>query len=268
VIEATDPIGDCGTAHAGGPETGAVGSTANDGSGGRHPVTNPLGAALTEATDPFCLGPGESRELLSGHRWRRFVVLGDSVAEGLCEPLDGYSDLQWADRIAAELRAVQPHLAYLNLGVSGLRTREILATQLDPAVAFSPNLALVVGGGNDAFPATYDPDRVDRELTTIITTLQQAGAEVMTLGMFDISYSPAVQDWLRPGLRQRMRSLSDRTAALAERLGTIHIHLTDHPLSTDPGLYSSDGRHGNARSDAVATAETIRALARWIRPAG
>jgi lysophospholipase L1-like esterase len=221
---------------------------------------------VNEATDPYCLRPGESFELLANHPWRRFVVLGDSVAEGLCEPVEGYSELQWADRIAAELRAVRPDLAYLNLGVSGLRTREILATQLEPALAFGPDLALVVGGGNDAFPATYDADRVDRELTLMISTLQGAGAEVMTLGMFDVSYSPAVADWLRPGLRQRMRTLSDRTAAIAEQLGTIHVDLTDHPLSTDPGLYSSDGRHGNGRSDAVATAETLRSLARHLSP--
>ncbi|TDW17026.1 SGNH/GDSL hydrolase family protein [Kribbella kalugense] len=216
---------------------------------------------MNEATDPYCLRPGESAKLLTGHPWRRFVVLGDSVAEGLCEPVDGYSKLQWADRIASELRAVQPELAYLNLGVSGLRTREILATQLEPALLFGPDLALVVGGGNDAFPATYDAERVDRELALMITTLQGAGADVMTLGMFDISYSPAVVDWLRPGLRQRMRTLSNHTAALAAEFGTIHIHLTDHPLSTDPTLYSPDGRHGTARSDAVATAETLRALA-------
>jgi lysophospholipase L1-like esterase len=215
---------------------------------------------MNESTDPYCLAPGESETLLAGHPWRRFVVLGDSVVQGLCEPVEGYSDVQWADRIAAELRAVQPELAYLNLGISGLRSREILATQLDPALTFGPDLALVVGGGNDAFPATYDPDRVDRALTLMITALQDAGAEVMTLGMFDISYSPAVADWLRPGLRERMRTLSTRTAALADKLGTIHIDLTDHPLSTDPGLYSSDGRHGNARSDAIATAETLRVL--------
>lgn len=220
---------------------------------------------MNEATDPYCLRPGESLALLADHPWRRFVVLGDSVAEGLCEPVDGYSDLQWADRIAAELRAVRPELAYLNLGVSGLRAREILATQLEPALAFGADLALVVGGGNDAFPATYDADRVDRELTLMITTLQGAGAEVMTLGMFDISYSPAVADWLRPGLRQRMRTLSERTAAIAAQLGTIHVQLTDHPLSTDPSLYSSDGRHGNARSDAVATAETVRAIGRRLK---
>jgi lysophospholipase L1-like esterase len=216
---------------------------------------------VTEDDDPYCLRRGESAKLLAGHPWRRFVVLGDSVAEGLCEPLDGYPDLQWADRVASELRAAAPGLEYLNLGVSGLRAHEIHATQLAPALAFRPDLALVIGGGNDAFSARYDADRVDRELTAMIITLQAAGAEVMTLGMFDVSASPAIQEWLRPGLRQRMRLLSERTQALAGRLGTIHVHLTTHPLSTDPGLYSSDGRHGNARSDAIATAETVRRLA-------
>jgi hypothetical protein len=61
-----------------------------------------------------------------------------------------------------------------------------------------------------------------------------------------------------------MRTLAERTRAMAERLGTIHVHLTDHPLSTDLGLYSSDGRHGNARSDAIATAETIRRLGAFL----
>jgi lysophospholipase L1-like esterase len=223
---------------------------------------------LTEFEDPYCLRPGESAELLAGHPWRRFVVLGDSVAEGLCEPLEGYSDLQWADRLAAELAAAKPGLEYLNLGVSGLRAHEIQATQLAPALAFRPDLALMVGGGNDAFSARYDADRVDAALEAMVSALQGAGADVITLGMFDVSASPAVADWLRPGLHERMRRLSERTRILAGRLGTLHVQLTTHPLSTEPELYSSDGRHGNARSDAVATAETLRILGRYLSQRG
>lgn len=215
---------------------------------------------MTEATDPWCLRPGESARLLRGHPWRRFVVLGDSVAEGLCEPVDGYPDLQWADRLAAELRAVQPGLAYLNLGRRGLRAHEVRAAQLDPALAFAPDLALVVCGGNDAFRTGYDPDAVDAELTAMIIALRDAGADVVTVGMFDVSHSPAVPAALRAGLGERMRLLSARTARLAERLGTLHVHLTDHPMVADPSLYSSDGRHGSARSDAIAAAETLRVL--------
>ncbi len=197
---------------------------------------------------------------MRGHPWRRFVVLGDSVAEGLCEPVEGYSDLQWADRIAAELRAVQPELAYLNLGRRGLRAYEVRATQLAAALAHRPDLALVVCGGNDAFRSGYDPDAVDAELTAMIIALQDAGADVITVGMFDVSHSPAVPATLRAGLGERMRLLSAHTGRLAERHGTLHVHLTDHPLVADPSLYSSDGRHGSARSDAIATAETLRVL--------
>ncbi|MEU3456928.1 SGNH/GDSL hydrolase family protein [Micromonospora sp. NPDC006766] len=219
-----------------------------------------MGRVLSEVTDPWCLREGESVGLLRGHPWRRFVVLGDSVAEGLCEPVEGYSDLQWADRIAAELRAVQPELAYLNLGRRGLRAYEVRATQLAAALAWRPDLALVVCGGNDAFRSGYDPDAVDTELSAMITALQDAGADVITVGMFDVSHSPAVPPALRAGLGERMRLLSTHTGRLAERLGTLHVHLTDHPAGVDPSLYSSDGRHGSARSDAIATAETLRVL--------
>ncbi|WBB76288.1 SGNH/GDSL hydrolase family protein [Micromonospora sp. WMMD1128] len=220
-----------------------------------------MSSTVTEATDPWCLRPGEADELLRDHPWHRFVVLGDSVAEGLCEPVAGYSDLQWADRIAAELRAFRPELAYLNLGRRGLRAHEVRATQLADALAFRPDLALVVCGGNDAFRPGYDPDAVDAELTAMVTSLRAAGADVLTVGMFDVSHSPAVPDTLRAGLGERMRRLSRHTRAVAERLGSMHVHLTEHPLVADPSLYSSDGRHGSARSDAVATAETLRVLA-------
>ncbi|MCP3787289.1 SGNH/GDSL hydrolase family protein [Micromonospora sp. A3M-1-15] len=227
-----------------------------------------MGSTVTEATDPWCLRPGEAGELLRGHPWRRFVVLGDSVAEGMCEPVDGYPDLQWADRIGAELRAVRPELAYRNLGRRGLRAHEVRATQLAAALEFAPDLALVVCGGNDAFRPGYDPEAVDAELTAMVTALQGAGADVITVGMFDVSHSPAVPEPLRAGLSERMRQLSFHTGRLADRLGTLHVHLTDHPLVADPSLYSSDGRHGSARSDAVATAETLRVLASRLRPTG
>ncbi|MFF0314403.1 SGNH/GDSL hydrolase family protein [Micromonospora sp. NPDC005252] len=217
-------------------------------------------STLDEATDPYCLRPGEAGELLRGHPWRRFVAIGDSVVQGMCEPTPGYPDVQWVDRVAAELTAVRPELAYRNLGRRGLRAHQVRAAQLAPALAFEPDLALVVCGGNDAFHPAYDADAVDAELTAMISALRDVGADVITVGMFDVSHSPAVPEHVRAGLGERMRRLSAHTARLAERLGTVHVHLTDHPLTADPTLYSTDGRHGSARSDAVATAETLRAL--------
>ncbi len=218
--------------------------------------------SFTESEDPHCLRHGEGARLLAGHPWRRFAVLGDSVAEGLAEPLPGYSDVQFADRVAGELAATARSFDYLNLGHRGLRTREVRAGQLGPALDFRPDLALVVCGGNDAFPATYRPDAVAAELRAMITALREAGADVITVGLYNLAYSPSpkVPDWLRPGLRTRMATLSERTSAIAAELGTLHVNLTGHPAATDPGLFAADGRHVNARGDAIALAETVRVL--------
>ncbi|WP_018350581.1 SGNH/GDSL hydrolase family protein [Longispora albida] len=208
-----------------------------------------------ESEDQYCLSAGEIQSLLSGHPWRHFLVLGDSVAEGLGDPLPGYDPAPWADRLASALQA-----EYLNLGKHGLRSAEVRATQLDAGLAFAPDLAVVVCGGNDAFRRDYDPAAVDAELEAMVIALQATGCDVLTVGMFDISYCTKVPEWLRPGLRDRMATLAKHTRTLSHRLGTLHVHLTDHPLSTDPAIYSADGLHGNARSHAVAATEAIKVL--------
>ena len=224
-----------------------------------------LRARYSAEHDPYCLRPGEARELLAGHPWRRFVVIGDSVAEGVVEPVPGYPQTAWADRVAAELAAVCPELAYRNLGRRDLRARQVRETQLAEAIKFGPDLALVTCGAIDALRATYDPDAVDREVAAMITELRAAGADVITLGLFDISHSPALEEWARPGIRRRYATLVAHLAALSEQLGTIHIDLFNHPVNDDPSTYSSDGRHGNARSHAIAAAEAIRRLGKEVR---
>lgn len=219
---------------------------------------------MREADDPHCLRDGEAAALLSGHPWRRFVALGDSLAEGIVEPQQGYRTQAWVDRLATELSNAQPDLVYRNLGQRDLRSRQVRERQLEEALAFRPDLALVACGGNDVFPATYNPDAVDQEMTLMITALQCAGADVITVAMFDSSYSPWIPEWLRPGLRQRFGVLTDRLKALSTALGTIHLDLTTHPANTDPTHYSSDGRHGTARSHAIGATEAVRRLGRHV----
>src|SRR5258708_5860308 len=111
---------------------------------------------MNEAVDPHCLRPGEAAAVLARHPWRRFAVLGDSIAEGVAEPVPGYSPLPLAARVAAELADTAPALAYLNLGRRGLRTHEVRAGQLAAALEFEPDLALVVCGANDALRPGYE----------------------------------------------------------------------------------------------------------------
>jgi lysophospholipase L1-like esterase len=217
-------------------------------------------AKTAEASDPSCLRAGEAAALLAGHPWRRFVVVGDSVALGIGDPVPGYRDLVWTDRIAAELRDVRPELTYLNLGERDLLAAVVRTRQLAAAVAFAPDLALVACGGNDAMRSSYRPQVIDDELTAIISALLAAGADVITVGMFDAAYAPCIPDRVKPVVSARMRTLSARTSELAARLGTIHLPLTGHPAERDPALYSADGVHGNKRSHAICAAEAVRRL--------
>src|SRR5258705_3461422 len=92
-------------------------------------------AQTLESADPYCLRDGEASALLAGHPWRRFAVLGDSIAEGLTEPVDGYHPLAFPDRVRAELARERPGLAYLNLGRRDLPVADVHATQHSPALA-------------------------------------------------------------------------------------------------------------------------------------
>jgi lysophospholipase L1-like esterase len=216
-----------------------------------------------ELADPDCLADGEAAALLAGHPWRRFAVLGDSVANGPIFEVPGFCPLRWTDRVATELRAEAPEFSYLNLGVSGLLTRQVRDSQLAEALDFGPDLALVLCGGNDAFRASYTEQRarqVDLELAEILQPLRDSGAQLATICIFDVSYSPAIPDSFRPGLRERLARLAEHARATAERFDCVHVDLARHRRACDPTLYSPDGRHGNSRSDAIAAAELVRAL--------
>ena len=221
-------------------------------------ITEP--GAVGEAADPYCLRPGESARLLAGHPWHRFAVIGDSIAEGVGENTAGYSPLPWADRIAAELRTQQPDLVYLNLGRRYTPVAVVRARQLEPALEFNPDLALVACGGFDMLQPNFDPDAVERELRAIVGALRDRGVDVITTGMFDGSLSPLVPDAIRPGFQRRLHTLSGLTGALAADLGTLHVNLTFHPASKCADIYSADGRHGSGRGHAISSAEAIRRL--------
>jgi lysophospholipase L1-like esterase len=217
-----------------------------------------------EAADPFCLRDGEAEQLLAGHPWRRFAVLGDSIAEGLGDPTPGYPDEPWCDRIAAELTQARAGLAYLNLGAANSTAARVRARQLAGAVAFAPDLALVACGGYDVLRFSYDLAGTEGDLRAIITELTQAGAMVLTIGLFDGSYAPGLAEPLRDQLRQRLHELSRRMRAVCADLGTLHVELTWHPAARDRDMYSKDLRHGTRRGHAIAAAEAVRCLGAYL----
>jgi lysophospholipase L1-like esterase len=231
------------------------------------PTTTPTTAPgiAAEQADPWCLTAEQADQHLAGAPWRRLVVMGDSVAAGVGDPVDGYADLSWADRLAESLHRVTGATSYLNLGERELRAAEVRQLQVAPAVAFAPDLAVVVCGGNDMLRRSFDAEAVQFELELIIGRLAEAGADIVTFGLFDLSQTAFVPDGMRAGLQERTHRLGEVTRRVSQSHGGVHVDFNRHPKSGDQLIYSEDKVHVNRRGHAIVAAETIRSLGEHLR---
>lgn len=216
-----------------------------------------------EQKDPYCVSREEADRLLRGSPWRRLVVVGDSVAEGVSEPVDGYGPDPWPERVSAALRRQQPELEYLNLGERGLRARQVRERQLIRALEFEPDLAIVVCGGNDLLVEHFDAARVERQLEAIVAVLRPA-AEVMTFTLYDITRALEMPPEYSGDLRERLSKLCGAIRRVAERHRTLLVDFHEHPVCSERDIYTSDYQHANARGQAIAAGEVIRRLGRWL----
>jgi MFS family permease len=211
-------------------------------------------AVVTEEDDPYL----SDRLLLDRSPWSRFVVVGDSMAEGVGDPAAGYEHLGWADRVANRLQT-----EYLNLGRRNLLAGEVRESQLERALAFAPDLAAVVCGGNDLMQRDHDPVAVERHVDAIVAALRAAGSDVIMFAPFDMSQSELLPTDRKPA----WRSLIERMGALAEtvarRHGAVLVDFRAHPAGPEPSIYSRDQIHLNARGHAICAAHTLRALEQY-----
>jgi lysophospholipase L1-like esterase len=192
--------------------------------------------------------------------WRRLAIVGDSIALGVGDPVEGYPHRGWTTSVALALEAARPGFVHRNLGARGLLAEEVRETQLEAALRFRPDLAIVTAGGNDLFGPWFDGDGVEEDLEAIVGALHRRGALVVTIGLFDITRTDLVPPAFRAPLAQRIRELGARTAAVTERHDGIHVDCTDHPAGADPAIYSADRIHLNATGHAIAAALTLAAL--------
>ena len=222
-------------------------------------------AAVPEAElqDPDVLTDAEADELLEGAPWRRFVVVGDSVAKGIGDESPGYRKLRWGARVAAALDRARPGLEYVNLGVPDQTAAEIRDTQLEQAKALDADLVGYVGGGNDLLVEEFDVGPVAATIEETVAGLSENGATVITYSMFNLP--SAFPDVDMGELDRRLRLVNQAVAGIAARHGTAHVDCYSLACCSDRGLYSADMKHGTIRGQAIAASATIRRLAEVIR---
>jgi len=216
--------------------------------------------ASAETRDPYCLTSAEEDALLAGAPWSRFAVVGDSIAKGVLEEADGYRPVSWCDRVAEAMRRQQGGLQMLNVARMYALSEEVLNEQLANTVAFGPDLAAVVCGGNDTFVPNWDPARTDAALDRIVGGLVEAGAEVITFTMFDIVAALNMPAEFGADMDKRLATLADLTRRISQRHGTLHVEMRVHPACREASVYASDFQHASARGHAICAAGTIHRL--------
>jgi len=223
-----------------------------------------VGEYASEADDPLVLSSEDEDRLLAASPWRRFVVLGDSVAEGIHDPVSGYDPGAWADRLAEALRRQQPGFEYLNLGTRDLRAAEVRATQLRPALDFEPDLAAVVCGGNDLIAEDFDPDDVAHELDGLLGALNTRDADLITFTLYNMPAAMKMPPEFGAELVGRLEALNERVRAVSARVGAHFYDFYNDPISLDRSLYAADFRHCSARGYAIAASRLIERLGRAL----
>ena len=208
----------------------------------------------TEAGDPMLLSPGAAHAMLAGTPWRRFAVIGDSIAAGTGDPWPGYADVPWADRLAATLTAVHPDLAYINTGKIGATIGQVHDEQLRAVLDFGTDLVHVSCGGNDLFLHDADLLEVERGLDELCAAATADGAR---LSMFTLA--DAFTGRLRP-FRPRFVEYAAIVRRVAARHDAILTELWDHPARLRRNWLSADHIHLTMAGHAVVATEVTRSL--------
>ncbi|MBK3637995.1 SGNH/GDSL hydrolase family protein [Streptomyces sp. MBT97] len=216
----------------------------------------------------------------------RFVALGDSLTEGVGDPVgDGWRG--WAALLApglvqetaeetggnGEETAEGPcagnrvetgegpcagngeeaggrtwaGVEFTNLAVSGAQTRDVLERQLPAALALRPDLASVVVGVNDTLRCTFDIHAVAARLDAVYAALAGQGALLLTACLPDPGGTLGLPGPLARPLARRQRAVNAVVHALSERHGAVHLHASEGAWLSERAMWSADRLHPGER---------------------
>ncbi|WP_299053919.1 SGNH/GDSL hydrolase family protein [uncultured Nocardioides sp.] len=117
----------------------------------------------------------------------RFVALGDSFTEGVGDPDPSRPNglRGWADQVAEALAVHEQGLRYANLAIRGRKLDQVVAEQLDPAVAMAPDLVTIYAGANDILRPSVDLDALVARYDDALGRLAATGARLLVWTAFD-----------------------------------------------------------------------------------
>jgi len=187
--------------------------------------------------------------------WRRYVALGDSFTEGIGDPLPDGDHRGWADRVAAVLASQVDDFAYANLAVRGKLIAQIVADQIEPALALKPDLITFSAGGNDVIRPGTDPDAVSRQFEDAVRRLRRDGATVVVFTAIDTEFTPVFR-----GIRGKVAIYNENIRAIADAHDCVVADQWGLKGVQDMRFFDDDRLHYNALGHHEVARMVLRAL--------
>ena len=182
----------------------------------------------------------EPAALPTQRRWQRYIALGDSLTEGLCDPAPDGALRGWADRLAL-LLAARGGLHYANLAIRSKRVRDVSGRQVERALELRPDLVSILIGANDLVKRRVDVPALAAELEETVSRVRAIGADVLLVTPF------------LPGRRaaslytRRFAAFATALAGIATRTGAILIDTDLHPELGERPNWGEDLVHLSSR---------------------
>jgi lysophospholipase L1-like esterase len=173
---------------------------------------------------------------------KRLVTLGDSFTEGVGDddPSAPNGVRGWADRTAEQLAAREPDFRYANLAIRGKLLPQVVAEQLEPALAMEPDLVTLYAGGNDLMRPKVDIDALMVDYEAAVVKIRATGARLVLFTGVD-----GVEDALFRRIRGRVAIYNEHVRGIAARHGALLVDLWAMRQLRDRRLWAPDRLHLN-----------------------
>jgi phosphatidylinositol alpha 1,6-mannosyltransferase len=195
-----------------------------------------------ELVGHYCEAIGGTRRAPEPAQWKRYVAVGDSLTEGLCDSSrQAPGEFRgWADRLAellAHSGRRREGLLYANLAVRSRRISDVVDHQLPRARELRADLVSVLVGANDLVQLGARSTRLAHRLGQQLEALRATGADVLVVAPF------APRRRYLGGLQRRIQRFNAVLRSYAESSGCMLLDFSNDPACADPRTWAEDRVH-------------------------
>lgn len=191
----------------------------------------------------------------------RYVALGDSLTEGVGDPVRGRLR-GWAALLGAALAAASPGSVVTNFGRRGATVAAVRAEQVPLSLPLLPDLVTLVVGVNDVTtPGAFTPGRFAADLDACVAPFRAAGSRVVLARLHDPVARLPLPPRVAAGVRDRVAALNAAVGVVAARHGALVVDLGAAPEVHADATWSLDRLHpaeAGHRALAAAVADLLR----------